>query len=260
MSVKEYFEERAEQRSWSSLYEGGLNARTYNFLTRRSAVRQLLETEGAFERMLDIGCGTADYIELAERHGAAYYGVDFAKTMAVQAKQRIERYGARHAALVGSGEALPFSDSSFDLVVAVGYIEYFRDPTMTLREIRRVLKPQGILVMQSYKRGLLGHVDRVTVNPVRAVYRRVVKPAGGYTQRLTVDRLYSSRQLDGVLSAHGFRRKDAMFNNFHPFPDFLCHRFPRPYIELSEAMRRTNPAWWSFLAVNYIGKYILEKS
>ena len=43
------------------------------------------------------------------------------------------------------------------------------------------------------------------------------------------------------------------------FPGRIRSRFPRLYIRLSEAMGRTVPGLWGFLAVNYIGKYVLEK-
>src|SRR5262245_41121982 len=137
MSLRDYFEQRARDGSWAALYrEGPPDAKTYNFLTRRAAVLHLLAADGAFPRVLDVGCGTGDYAAVAARHGGTYHGVDFAPGMVAQA-QRAHRHTALAAApgaapgaalgaapaaagsappparfAVADGEALPFADDA----------------------------------------------------------------------------------------------------------------------------------------------------
>ena len=86
MSLRDYFEERSAD--WASLYERGADLGSYNFLTRRAAVVDLLASEGAFPRVLDVGCGTGDYLEVAERHDGAYFGLDYATGMIREAVER----------------------------------------------------------------------------------------------------------------------------------------------------------------------------
>ena len=47
---------------------------------------------------------------------------------------------------VGSGEAVPFAASSFDLVIATQVFEYFRDPARAAEQIDQALKPGGVLL------------------------------------------------------------------------------------------------------------------
>jgi ubiquinone/menaquinone biosynthesis C-methylase UbiE len=258
VEFKEYWEKRAQAGTWGPLYERRLDARNYNFITRRAGVRQLLEGDGKFERMLDVGCGTGDYFELAALHDSSYHGMDFSPTMVEEAVRRVDGHGKHHLLVVGAGENLPYEDNSFDLVTAIGYIEYIPDPLATIREIRRVLKPGGVLVMQAFKPDLFCTVDRVLMNRLLSMYRRLrggkrAAPAPGVNH-------YSQRRLDGMLAPYGFERTDYRFNNFFVMPRFLQLKFPNVYIRLSEALTKSNSTFWSFLAVNYIGRYSLKKT
>jgi SAM-dependent methyltransferase len=50
---------------------------------------------------------------------------------------------------VGPLDAVGFSDDAFDVVVAFDVLEHFRDPAAALREVRRVLRPHGIVLIQT---------------------------------------------------------------------------------------------------------------
>jgi ubiquinone/menaquinone biosynthesis C-methylase UbiE len=249
-----YFDARAQSGSWGALYEpapDGLHYFNYNFFTRRHAVERLVGSEPV-GRMLDLGCGTGDYATLGRL--GRYHGVDFASQMVRQAGQR---HGASRLPVsfaAAAGDHIPYRADTFDLVLAIGYIEYLDDPHASLAEIRRVLQPRGRLVLQSFKPELYGVVARALKAPLRAVYRRVVprrSPAS------VVHRPYTPAQLDRLVAEFGFEKRDHVFNNFYVLPQFLRLRFPGAYIRLSEAITRANPRGWSWLAINYIGSYAL---
>ncbi len=251
MSLRDYFEQRAQEGSWASLYRGPADARTYNFLTRRDAVLRLLAADGAFPRVLDVGCGTGDYAEIAVQHDGAYHGVDFAPGMVRQARASAPAGGAALRLAVAEGRELPFADDAFDLVLALGYIAYFADPRPAIGEVRRVLRRGGTLIMQVAKPDLFGWLDRVILE--RRQRQRVALPEGWVNVR------YSGRALDRLLAEHGFRRTGRAFNHVHAMPGFLRRRYPRRAISISEALSRGRGRWWRPLAVNYIGKYALAK-
>ena len=78
-----------------------------------------------------------------------YTGVDISAEM-------INRARAIHAKkiklknrnfLVEDCEKLSLNDADYDIVTAIALIEYFQDPTNVLNEIKRVLKPEGIVLI-----------------------------------------------------------------------------------------------------------------
>lgn len=249
-----YFDGRARAGTWGVLYEPtpkGLHYFNYNFHTRRDAVERLVGSRPV-GRMLDVGCGTGDYARLGRL--GRYHGVDFAPDMAVEATQRHGAPGVSFMA--AAGDHIPYRDDTFDLVLAIGYIEYLDDPRASLAEIRRVLRPQGRLILQSFKPELYGVIARALKAPLRAAYRRVVPrrgPAG------VVHRPYTPAQLDRLATEFGFAKQDYVFNNFYTLPQFLRVRVPSAYIRTSEAITRANPRRWSWLAINYIGSYTLGR-
>jgi ubiquinone/menaquinone biosynthesis C-methylase UbiE len=53
----------------------------------------------------------------------------------------------RHVAVYGRGEALPFEDDTFDAVFMIEVIEHVDGDAQAIREVRRVLKPGGVLIV-----------------------------------------------------------------------------------------------------------------
>jgi ubiquinone/menaquinone biosynthesis C-methylase UbiE len=98
--------------------------------------------------VLEIGSGTAiDSYILAEQTSARIVGVDISLP-SVRVAARCSQYFARPIALVaGDATALPFSDAGFDIVFSQGVVEHFPDPEAMLLEQLRVLRLDGVLVI-----------------------------------------------------------------------------------------------------------------
>lgn len=96
--------------------------------------------------ILDVGCGTGRLLaDLAvARPDATLLGVDPAPGMVAAARQRAAgRFDVQQAA----AESLPVVDSSIDLVVSVLSFDHWADQEAGLREVRRVLRPGGVVVI-----------------------------------------------------------------------------------------------------------------
>lgn len=257
--MQTYWEERARSDSdpWAPTYEGRIDLSNYNFVTRRDTVMRMLAGDGEFPMILDVGCGTGDYAALSKQHRGDYHGIDFSLSMIEAARKRNAGSGFEENFIVGSGECLPYADNTFDLMIGIGYIEYFRDPHLPLGEMQRVLRPGGTLVLQSFKQERLGQVYGFVRNPVRTIQdaRRpehlVQKPDEW------VDIKYDQQQLDSLLADHGFERTGHEFNHFYLLPGPIRRKFPSAHIKLSETVGRVAPNLLAGAAVNYFGKYRL---
>ena len=84
-------------------------------------------------RVLDLGGGSGELYSPLRARGFDYVNVDISPSGP----------GAVH----GDAHNLPFEDGSFDLVVSSDSLEHFHDPLMALREVKRVLKERGQLVV-----------------------------------------------------------------------------------------------------------------
>jgi len=121
---------RAEDRHW--WYQG-----------RRRVLERAIARLGlpAGAHILDAGCGSGrNMVDLA-RHGSVV-GVELSDTSVKLARER----GAGEV-LAGSVMDMPFDEGSFDLTVSLDVIEHLEDDVGALRELRRVTKPGGALLV-----------------------------------------------------------------------------------------------------------------
>ena len=101
------------------------------------------------ERILDLGCGTGVLIQhlLQIAPKIQIIGIDYSAEMLEIAKQKLPESVELK---VGSADNLPFPSNYFDVVVSTSAFHFFRDPSQALQEAKRVLKPNGRLVITDW--------------------------------------------------------------------------------------------------------------
>jgi SAM-dependent methyltransferase len=102
-------------------------------------------------KVLDIGCGggrALEYLASLVRLGIAV-GIDYSEDAVAVARKRNHKLivRGRVEVLHGSVSSMPFLDAAFDCVTAVETYYFWPDITADLAEIRRVMKPDGQLVI-----------------------------------------------------------------------------------------------------------------
>ncbi len=111
--------------------------------------------------VLDLGCAGGFMAEALDDRGARVTGIDPA-TDAIAAAQT--HAGARDIRYdIGVGEALPYTDASFDAVVCVDVLEHVADLTKVMSEVFRVLKPGGMFLFDTINRNPLARLVVITV-------------------------------------------------------------------------------------------------
>jgi SAM-dependent methyltransferase len=104
------------------------------------------------QKVLDVGCGVGVDLARFVRHGAIGFGIDISERALDLAKRHFEIEGLEADLRMGSGEAMPYDDATFDFVFAHGVVQYTVQPERLVAECRRVLKPGGRALFQVYNR------------------------------------------------------------------------------------------------------------
>ena len=119
--------------------------RTHREIERSSkAYMRALVPSAARLDVLDVGCGTGVNAEQLRTMGHRVFGVDLSPT-AVGGFRKAGFAGA----VADASTTLPFAEASFDLVFASEVIEHLADGESFLKELRRVLKPGGRLLLST---------------------------------------------------------------------------------------------------------------
>ncbi|MGZ8847545.1 MAG: bifunctional demethylmenaquinone methyltransferase/2-methoxy-6-polyprenyl-1,4-benzoquinol methylase UbiE [Pyrinomonadaceae bacterium] len=107
---------------------------------RKAAIRKLQPHTPPGARVLDVACGTGDLsIQIFESTEAEVIGVDFCRPMLELARQKTNRIRF----VEGDALRLPFPEGTFDAVTIGFGLRNLSSTESGLRELRRVLKPQG---------------------------------------------------------------------------------------------------------------------
>lgn len=130
-------------------------------------------------RILDIGCGGGRTIEklAAVASAGKVFGIDYSAASVAAARNTNARWleAGRVAIQQGSVSHLPFPDGSFDVATAVETHYYWPDLEADLREVLRVLKPGGrlVIIAETYKGRRFDFLYRPAMMLLRANYLSV---------------------------------------------------------------------------------------
>lgn len=106
-----------------------------------SKVRRVLEEwMGSGNKAVDVGCGSGFYTDLCRNIGNQIVGIDITSQV----------YAARERSLnvcQGNVEVLPFPKEIFSLALSIEVVEHLLQPELMIKEICRVLKPGGTLII-----------------------------------------------------------------------------------------------------------------
>ena len=153
--------------------------------------------------VLDVGTGTAQVpIELCRRDETfAVMAIDLAAEMLKVARRNVALAELEPRIRLDRVDAksLPFADRSFDAVISNSIVHHIPDPVLVLAEMRRVLRPGGLL----FVRDLLRPPDAATVDCLVETY---AGDANGHQRQMFRDSLHAAltlQEVEVMLSAAG---------------------------------------------------------
>jgi SAM-dependent methyltransferase len=119
--------------------------RITDIIERQLLARLLGDVDG--KKLLDVGCGDGALAFELARQGATVTAPDADPSMIAAGYLRTKSEATRVQFVEGDAERLPFDDATFDVVVAVTVLCFVQDAEHVVKEIVRVLKPEGRLVV-----------------------------------------------------------------------------------------------------------------
>lgn len=128
---------------YHAIYEPYRRRKLRTALVRLNRVARFLDRDWSRPKLLDVGCSLGATIEAGARLGWDSYGVDISEDAIDYCRNR----GLRCVST--RGIELPYPDETFHVVTAWHVIEHVANVAETLAEWRRVLKPGGLLVMET---------------------------------------------------------------------------------------------------------------
>jgi phosphatidylethanolamine/phosphatidyl-N-methylethanolamine N-methyltransferase len=146
-------------RRWAPIYDWTFGL--VSAVGRRSAVQLINTTEG---RVLEVGVGTGLSLPHYQRH-LEVIGIDLAPEMLARARERVAGESLDHVTGLHEMDAstLTFPDASFDTVVAMYVMTVVPDPVAVMRELSRVVKPGGEVMLVNHfsqDEGVRGVIER----------------------------------------------------------------------------------------------------
>ena len=136
--VREYAAQaRDYDRTWSFYIEA----------TNQETLKRIPMSPAA--KVLDVGCGTGELLRRlrAKYPEAVLAGIDPVEEMLAVARDKLS---GKEDLRIGYADALPWGSASFDIVVSCNMFHYISHPIEALREMTRVLRPGGTLVMTDW--------------------------------------------------------------------------------------------------------------
>ena len=155
-------------------------------------------------RLLDVGCATGTFLEEAQRQGFTVYGLDASEYAIDQARKTFN-----DKVNLGTLSTVKFSPYSFDLVTLFDVFEHFHGPDKDLARCRKLLKTNGLLVINT------GNTSSLLSKLEGPNWHFFIPPQHLY--------FYSDTNLKQLLTRHGFKVLATYTTGKHISLRYLWH-------------------------------------
>ncbi len=144
----------------------------HHVLTDEQRIEAYREKIGSGERFLDVGCGTAALVKVAQKRFRLAVGCDVAFRWLVIARKRLQEAGLPVNLVCCCADFLPFPDAFFDSVASVSLLEHVSNANVVINEFGRVARDDGRVFIWTSNRFSLASEPHVRVWGVGFLPRR----------------------------------------------------------------------------------------
>lgn len=250
--------EFSQAKAYASEYYQSYTPAAHFFNTRLIRASELLR-DFKSGRVLDVGCGPGIIGNMFRDQPIEYCGIDISEDMI---RECIDTFGCdpQFRFLLGRIEGLPFPDSCFDVVLCLGAFEYVTQGRDGLKEIVRVLKSKGIVIVTMlnkispyvvWQRYGYGKIKCGTNKIMRRIMGGRSNWEAEIVKRANV-RLYREKTFRDLLTSAGLEIDDIVYYDFNLFLPPLDARFPKAEVSLSDKLEFLGRSKLKFLGTGYM--------
>lgn len=200
-SNKRFWERVA--RLYTPLHEKG-NKELYDELCKN--IRPLFKDN---HKVLELACGTGQITSVLADKTKIWYATDFSKKMVKEAKMRLNHECIKFE--VQDATQLTYEDEAFDVVVIANALHIMPSPDSALKEIKRVLKADGVLIAPTFVYD--GKINRVRIWFMEKIGFKTFNK-------------WKTKEYKEYVETHGFQVKKKMLLNGRMLPEcvLICKK------------------------------------
>lgn len=248
-----FFDHVAEQ--YASWYHGR-SPGGYALRVRHQHVLTLLEQDQSGGKILDVGCGPGFLLRDLLERGYLCWGVDASPRMI---EQCVKKFGSRAHFAIGDATRLEFPDGFFDAVICTGVIDHISNHDTALREMVRILKREGTLLV-SFPNLVSPYavwrkfVFYPVVRRLRPIYLTLTGHPQPHPMPTTYARLHKARKTIELVQENKAKVTEIVYFYFNIMLSPLDELFPRMALRTSEALERLRGGPLRWLGAGFILK------
>lgn len=257
---------RKQNKFWSdfsekyhaSLYEHAVEYPS--LIIRHNYILELFDNAG--KEVVDIGCGPGEMLcDLIEK-GCHVTGIDIAEGMLEVARKNIRKKFPDYEPklMCGNIEKLDLEDQQYDCVICAGVIEYLKTDDNALKELNRILKLNGTLIITTRNKACLFRIFDTLSDKIKesktglSILNKIRGILGKDPIKYISYRKHFPWEIDKNLKAYGFEKQGYRYFHFYPFFVPFDKIAPRTFIKLGLKMEVLARSFLGILGSGYIVK------
>jgi len=221
----------------------------YALRVRKQRLFELMDRSGG--RVLDVGCGPGVMVQELVNLGYECWGIDVSSKMVEECRNNFGHIAQAHFS-VGDATRLDFPDNFFDAVVCMGVIDHTEDSEASLREMARVVKSNGRLLISfpnliSPYAAWKNFVFYPTVALLRPLYYQLFRrpqPPSLYNRGVihflslfpSIHKLHTAKRVAENVTQYGVEVSEIVYFNFNVVIPPLDEIFPGLAMRIAERL------------------------
>lgn len=245
--VLSYFQKQAETGDWDNLYNPA-NPMSHPFIIRLQKTLDFIDDING-KKVCDLGCGTGELIPFILEKNGIYTGIDFSEKMINSIKLKyLKKVEEKKVKLIAMDYKNINKEEKFDVLIGLGFIEYFENPEEIIKKLYDAIPNGGTLILSFPNSICLENIIIKFTTYLRLSIKKIFKIGKPHPPR----KLWSKGDAMKMLKKNGFQnlKSQNYFINLLVYPIKVI--FPKLSYSVSKKLEYTWLSKFTFFANGFI--------